>query len=103
MTTDIIDFLQKGDENAKSMIEGANFYNESPRSFRARINKARRQGAVILSNSNKDRGGYYLPKSNNEIRRYIAFQDRRINSAFEAKRSAEELLKRGGINGADER
>ena len=44
-----------------------------------------------------------MPKSNDEIRRYIAFQDRRINSAFEAKRSAEELLKRGGINGADER
>lgn len=79
MKPDIIEFLKHGKENAVSMAEGAIFYDEPPRKFRARINEARRHGAVILSNPDKDRGGYYLPQDNAEIRSYLAFQQHRIS------------------------
>lgn len=95
---DVTDFLEYGAENAKSMTEGADFYNESPRQFRARINEARRRGAVILSSPDKEASGYYLPKSNAEVRAYISFQQQRINSAREAMRSANEFLERGGFD-----
>jgi len=97
MKLDIIDFLAHGEENATSMQEGADYYDESPRKFRARINEARRRGAVILSSPDKDCGGYFLPKDNAEIRRYLEFQQHRINSAKEAMRSAEKFLADGGI------
>lgn len=99
----ILEILPTGAENATTQTELATMFNCSKRELRAAIFEARRHGAVILSSPNGVNGGYYLPKNNSEIRRYIAFQDSRINSATVAKRPAEELLKRGGISGTDER
>lgn len=94
----IVDFLEHGEENARSQRELSVRKGEPIRKIRAEIWEARIKGAVILSNPDKDSGGYYLPKNNEEVRRYIAFQQHRINSAKEAMKSAEEFLKRGGFN-----
>ena len=94
----ITDFLEHGEDNAKSQERLQIETGLSKRELRAAVYSARCKGAVILSNPDRDNGGYYLPANNDEIRRYIAFQKCRINSAHEAMKSAEDFLKRGGIN-----
>ena len=94
----IVRFLAHGEENAKSQEQLRLETGLSKREQRAAVYNARCMGAVILSNSDKDNGGYYLPANNDEVRRYIAFQKSRINSAREAVKSAEEFLIRGGVD-----
>ena len=94
---DITDCLQIGAENAIKVNDLAAIRSEDPRDTRAAIYDARCRGAVILSTSEKYNGGYFLPKNNDEIRRYIAFQKSRIHSAREAMKSAVNFLKSGGI------
>ena len=93
----IVKFLEHGEENAKSQERLQIETGLSRRELRAAVFDARSKGVAILSNTDRDNGGYYLPASNDELRRYVAFQKSRINSAREAMRAAEQLLRSGGI------
>ena len=95
---DIVDFLPVGEENAVTMIELANMLNCSKREARALIYEARCKGAVICSSPDSAKGGYFLPKNNDEVRRFIMFAEHRINSTKEATRSAKKFLKKGGFS-----
>ena len=93
----IIDYIPVGEENAISQKELSVILNCSKREARAMIYEARCKGAVICSSPDSSNGGYYLPKDNQEIERFIMFQKHRISSTNEAIRSAENFLKKGGI------
>lgn len=80
------------------MRDLAAMLNCNKREVRALIYEARCKGAVICSNPDGINGGYYLPKNNDEIKRYIMFSEHRINSTKEATRSAKKFLKKGGFN-----
>ena len=88
----IIKFLNIGQENAKSQKQLVKETGLSPRELREAIHTARCDGAIILSNTNKRNGGYFLPKNKEEVQRYIEFQKSRIKSAEAAMKSAEESL-----------
>ncbi|HOO05674.1 MAG TPA: hypothetical protein PLH83_04145 [Ruminococcus sp.] len=94
----IVDFLPCGHENAIKMAELAVLLSCSQREVRALINAARREGAVICSTCDSTTGGFFLPSSVDEIKRYVAFQQHRISSAKEAVRSAKKFLKNGGFS-----
>ena len=89
---DITKFLNVGKEHAKNQKQLVQETGLSPRELRAAIHTARCKGALILSNTNKRNGGYYLPKNKEEVQRYIEFQKNRIKSAEAAMKSAEESL-----------
>lgn len=95
----VIDFLPVGEENAVTMTELANMLNCSKREARALIYEARCKGAVICSNPDSVKGGYFLPQNNDEIKRFIIFAEHRISSTKAAVKPAKRFLKRGGFNG----
>jgi hypothetical protein len=95
----IVDFLPVGEENAVTMAELAALLSCSKREARALIFEARCKGAVICSNPDGIKGGYYLPKNADEIKRFIMFAEHRINSTKAAVQPAKKFLKRGGFNG----
>ena len=94
----IVDFLPVGEENAMTMTELANMMNCSKREARALIYEARCKGAVICSSPDGIKGGYFLPKNNDEIKRFIMFSEHRINATKEATKSAKKFLKKGGFS-----
>ncbi len=94
----ITNFLPVGEENAITMTELAFRLGCSKREVRALVHAARCEGAVICSSPGSAKGGYFLPKNNDEVRRFIMFAEHRINSAVEATRSAKKFLKKGGFS-----
>lgn len=95
---DIIDFIPEGEENAISQAELAALLNCSKREVRALIFCARIEGALICSCPDAARGGYFRPRTNAEIRRFLAFCEHRINSTKQSIKGAKRFLRKGGFN-----
>ena len=95
----IADFLPVGEENAITMTELAFRLGCSKREVRALVHAARCGGAVICSNPDSLKGGYYLPKNDDEVKRFLMFAEHRIESTKAAVQPAKRFLKRGGFNG----
>lgn len=96
---EIVDFLPCGAENAISQRELAKALSCSRREIRALIFDARRRGAVICSTADPICGGYFLPRNDDEVKRFIMFAEHRISSTKAATKAAKSFLKRGGFNG----
>ncbi|MBR6996155.1 MAG: hypothetical protein IKH96_09080 [Ruminococcus sp.] len=94
----IVDFLPVGEENAITMTELAVLLGCSKREARALIFEARCRGAVICSTADPVKGGYYLPRTDDEIKRFLMFAQHRVNSTLEAIKSAKKFLKKGGFS-----
>lgn len=95
----IVDFLPVGEANAITMKELVFLLGCSKREARALIYEARCEGAVICSNPDSLKGGYFLPQNDDEVKRFIMFAEHRINSTKSAIKSAKKFLKEGGFNG----
>lgn len=76
----ITDLLNKGKENAININDLAiHFPEASQRNLREQIERERKQGNPILAKKN-DGGGYYLPKSEEEILEYLELLNHSIQS-----------------------
>ena len=89
--TDYTMILPTGQENAISSEELAlKMGFESTRALRLDIAKARENGQIILSCT---QGGYYLPKDDEEIERFINTMYSRAIGIFKAIKYARNYLK----------
>lgn len=92
--TDYTIILDEGQENAitaRELQEVLGFADI--RSLRADISKARCQGQLVLSTP-KGEGGYYLPKSREEVEEFVYTYSRQAISLLRALRSARQYLNR---------
>ncbi len=89
----IHDLLPKGKENAISRRTLAMISGLDERTLRRHIAAERRAGALILSSSDTNGGGYYRPANAEEIRRFVASMTRRGKATFAAIAEARKVLK----------
>lgn len=85
--------IPSGQENAistASLMEAAGY--SDTRLLRHDIRQLRIAGEVILSSTQKG-GGYYRPKTSDEIRRFIRQEEHRAKSIFYGLKAARRLLK----------
>lgn len=87
----IMNSLGIGKENAKKLADLAKERGNSIREQTKEIHDARKAGFVILSNTDSEKGGYYLPKNIEEVKEYLAFKNKCIDSTKEALKSIEEF------------
>lgn len=87
------ELLSRGKENAittEELMRACNFSNK--RELTQQISKERAAGVIICSTTSGN-GGYYLPKSKDEIRNFVNSMDRRAKNTFKAVKNARRLLK----------
>ena len=89
----IFEMLPEGRENAISRRNLMSVLGMSDRSLRLAIAAERRAGALILSSTAVDGGGYYRPANAEEIARFVSSMERRA-STFAAVSNARKELKR---------
>lgn len=98
----IFEMLPEGCENAISRRNLMTVLGMSDRSLRLAIAAERRAGALILSSTAVDGGGYYRPANAEEIARFVASMERRAKSTFaavtEARKALRELEEKAGTN-----
>lgn len=98
----IFEMLPEGRENAISRRNLMTVLGMSDRSLRLAIAAERRAGALILSSTAVDGGGYYRPANAEEIARFVASMERRAKSTFaavtEARKALRELEEKAGTN-----
>ena len=98
----IFEMLPEGRENAISRRNLMSVLGMSDRSLRLAIAAERRAGALILSSTAVDGGGYYRPANAEEIARFVASMERRAKSTFaavtEARKALRELEEKAGTN-----
>ena len=90
----IFEMLPEGRENAISRRNLMTVLGMSDRSLRLAIAAERRAGALILSSTAVDGGGYYRPANAEEIARFVSSMERRAKSTFAAVSNARKELKR---------
>ena len=94
MPLKIADFLPRGAENAVPSRYLVNILGfRSVRDLQKAIERERNAGAVILSTCT-DGGGYFLPDSPEEIRRFIRTLSSRARNSDKALESARAELQR---------
>ncbi len=98
----IFEMLPEGCENAISRRNLMTTLGMSDRSLRLAITTERRAGALILSSTAVDGGGYYRPANPEEIARFVSSMERRAKSTFaavtEARKALRELEEKEGTN-----
>lgn len=85
----ISDLLQTGAENGLTLQDLVKLTGQDERSIRRQIQMERKAGQLILSNC-KD--GYFLPASEDEVRRFIRSMSRRSREIAAVSRAAEDVL-----------
>ena len=85
----IAGLLRTGGENGTRLSELVQLTGEDERSIRRRIQRERKAGALILSNN---QSGYFLPASEDEIRRFIRSMSRRAREISAIASVAEDVL-----------
>lgn len=94
----ILSFIPFGQENAVSMTDLSILMGCDKRAVRAAVFNARKAGAIICSTcEGRNTSGYFQSTDVSDIRKFVAMQDSRINSAIISKRSAEEFFKEHDI------
>lgn len=90
----IYDLLPEGQKNALSRRELIALTGMSDRALRKAIADERRAGALILSNVEYGRSGYFRPAPGNagELRRYIASMTSRGRKTFAVLKAAKAAL-----------
>lgn len=88
----ILNTLKKGADNAtrKEMLVTITGLNE--RTVRKIIADLRASGIPIISNTNK--GGYYLPATQEEAQEYISSMENRAINTFKSVKATKEWLKK---------
>ena len=85
----ISDLLQTGAENGLTIQDLVKLTGQDERSIRRQIQVERKAGQLILSNC-KD--GYFLPASEDEVRRFIRSMSQRAREIATVSRAAENVL-----------
>ena len=92
-TPKIINLLSEGRENAKTAKELVNLLDyRSTREISKEINSLRNAGWVILSTTENDNPGYYLPSEKSEVQHFVRAMRSRVREIEKAVASAENEL-----------
>lgn len=86
------ELLSRGKGNAvttEELMRACNF--SSKRELTQQVAKEREEGAIICSTTSGN-GGYFLPKSREEIREFVNSMDRRAKNTFKAVKNARKIL-----------
>ncbi len=95
------DMLPKGKENAIPAKDLTDYLGMgSVRELQQEISRERAAGAVILSTC-QERGGYYLPATDQEVREFIRTLENRGKNTLLALKSAKNYLRHTGENGGE--
>lgn len=89
---DITRFIPHGKENRISSKDLATITCLDSRTVKQLIANARKNGAVICSCLDGNRGGYFFPECDAEVTEYVRTEQRRIASAKAALQSAKDYL-----------
>ena len=87
----ISDLLHGGSENGVTLTELVQLTGEDERSIRRRIQRERKAGTLILSDN---QSGYFLPTTEDEVKRFIRSMSRRAREISAVARVAEDVLAR---------
>lgn len=88
----ILNILQKGENNAKSLTELRHIVGGTERDIHRLIESLRRNGSVICSSEK----GYFLPETEGELRAYVHKEHSRAKSIFRNTRAAAVALAKWG-------
>ncbi len=99
----LLEIIPVGEENAISRRELMRITGLSDRELRRQIEMERREGALILSSTASNSGGYFrnTPGDAVELRRFINSMSQRGKSTFAVLKEARKVLAEleGGTNG----
>jgi len=87
----ISDLLHTGSENGTTLTELVQLTGEDERSIRRRIQRERKSGKLILSDN---QSGYFLPATEDEVKRFIRSMSRRAREIRNVACVAEDALAR---------
>lgn len=87
----ISDMLHEGAENGLTLTELVQLTGEDERSIRRRIQRERKAGKLILSDN---QSGYFLPATEDEVKRFIRSMSRRAREISTIAVVAEDALAR---------
>ena len=87
----ISDMLHEGAENGLTLTELVQLTGEDERSIRRRIQRERKAGKLILSDN---QSGYFLPATEDEVKRVIRSMSRRAREISAVAVVAEDALAR---------
>ena len=87
----ISDMLHEGAENGTTLSELVQLTGEDERSIRRRIQRERKSGKLILSDN---QSGYFLPGTEDEVKRFIRSMSRRAREISVVACVAEDVLAR---------
>ena len=85
----VADLLQTGSENGTTLTELVQLTGEDERSIRRRIQRERKSGKLILSDN---QSGYFLPATEDEVKRFIRSMSRRAREIRNVACVAEDAL-----------
>lgn len=88
----IYDLLPVGSENAISRRQLMQITGLEDRKLRRKIEKERKAGLLILSNTSEGSGGYYKPASTTEIRRWITMMEAYGRSVYAVLHTAQKAI-----------
>lgn len=93
MRIKLLDYLSRGQENAKTAAELQSLLGyHTKRDVTKEIHKLRKAGEVICSSTHEP-FGYFLPENNSDVLRFKRQMLSRIKQIAIAVRSAEKLLR----------
>lgn len=87
----VSDLLHEGAENGTTLTELVQLTGEDERSIRRRIQTERKAGKLILSDN---QSGYFLPATEDEIKRFIRSMSHRAREISAVAVVAEDALAR---------
>lgn len=87
----VSDLLHEGAENGATIMELVQLMGEDERSIRRRIQRERKAGKLILSDN---QSGYFLPATEDEVKRFIRSMSRRAREISAVAVVAEDALAR---------
>ena len=87
----VSDMLHEGAENGTTLAELVQLTGEDERSIRRRIQRERKSGKLILSDN---QSGYFLPGTEDEVKRFIRSMSRRAREISVVACVAEDVLAR---------
>ena len=87
----VSDLLHEGAENGTTLTELVQLTGEDERSIRRRIQRERKAGKLILSDN---QSGYFLPATEDEVKRFIRSMSRRAREISAVALVAEDALAR---------
>lgn len=91
----ILRAIPHGVANAINCRELAQLTGVEPRVIKYVISKCRREGIIICSSLDTDRGGYFYPATLDELRTYVITEQKRIDTAQLALNPAIKKLSEG--------